>query len=112
MKETRYKECYVQVEPESTIPFHFFRHNRPSLSDAEAEARYREYCESEERRSCRHILEQIKRHIDDYGGLSLVIKTEDVCSFCGAKWTEGDSPHNGGCCDEDEAVMIAEEGEE
>jgi hypothetical protein len=100
------------VEPESVIPFHFFLRNRPSLSYAEAQIKYREYCESEEKESCRHILEQIKRHVDNYGGISLITKTEDVCSFCGAKWTEGDGIHNGGCCEKDEAVMIAEEGEE
>ena len=61
---------------------------------------------------CKEIEQQIRRHVDAFGSVSIEHTTEDVCSFCGSKWTEGDGIHNGGCCKEDEAVMIAEEREE
>ena len=51
----------------------------------------------------------IKRHVDNIGEIDInwdVIKT---CEFCGYNWTEpDDSPHNGGCCDEDTINMPVE----
>ena len=37
------------------------------------------------------------------------VEWDSVCEWCGAIWTEGDSPHNGGCCDRDCAVFYAVE---
>jgi len=101
MKETRNNGCYVKVEPDAPIPFNFWRSNRPRLTDAEARVKYSEYFVEKQKRSCNDIISQIRRHVDGTGVVSLKYDTEDVCSFCGAEWTEGDSPHNGGCCDKD-----------
>jgi len=112
MKKKKTTGCYVKVEPTWILPFHLWRANRPKLTDDEANAQYEAFFVDEQRRSCNDIIQQIKRHVDDTGGVELCYDIEDVCSFCGAQWTEGDGTHNGGCCDEDEAVMIAEEGGE
>lgn len=61
--------------------------------------------ESEEEQLCQQIKASIKRHVADVGTVGVECTTETFCEFCGAKWTEGDSPHNGGCCDDDCAVM-------
>lgn len=57
------------------------------------------------------LVESIRRHCDGYRGVSIEWDTEDRCEHCGAVWTEGDSPHNGGCCDKDidalEAAILA-----
>lgn len=57
--------------------------------------------------SCERVKSDILRHVDldDRNGVYVKRETEDQCSHCGSAWTEGDSPHNGGCCDEDCAVM-------
>ena len=58
---------------------------------------------------CGHIEEQVKRHVDGlprHTKTATVWDTERTCEHCGYGWTEGkDSPHNGGCCDEDAKVM-------
>lgn len=51
-----------------------------------------------------NVVSQIKRHVD-HRTAYIEHDTDDLCSFCGSFWTEGDSPHNGGCCDEDCALM-------
>jgi hypothetical protein len=50
---------------------------------------------------------QIERHVDGVrrNSVNIVHDTTDYCEWCGSKWTEGDSPHNGGCCDKDCEVM-------
>jgi len=53
------------------------------------------------------VIDQIKRHCDDIEDIDFELTY--ICSFCGAAWTEGDSPHNGGCCDEDVLLMPDEE---
>lgn len=54
------------------------------------------------------IVEQVRRHVDDVGLVTIVEDAEDVCSHCGRPWTEPkESPHNGGCCAKDEAAMDA-----
>lgn len=58
-----------------------------------------------ERDLCCVIAKEIHRHVDGIRTISVETEAEYLCEFCGAVWTEGDSPHNGGCCDEDVAVM-------
>lgn len=43
--------------------------------------------------------------VGDIGSVSIETDTSTVCEFCGDDWTEGDSPHNGGCCGKDIEVM-------
>ena len=47
------------------------------------------------------IEDQIKRHVDGIGETYINHDTEEICSFCGASWTEDGDRYNG-CCDEDE----------
>lgn len=56
------------------------------------------------------ILDGIARHVDGVAGAYLVVETTDLCEFCGRDWTEGDSPHNGGCCEQD--IELMEQSEE
>jgi hypothetical protein len=80
------------------------------LPDSWNDRKYEEYVESHYRSECASLRDQIKRHVDDIGSVDVVIATERVCEHCGSRWTEADDArHNGGCCDKDEAVMIAEE---
>ncbi len=61
------------------------------------------------RDACEEIAAQIRRHVDvDKRAVSVLWDQTPVCSFCGAEWTEGDSPHNGGCCDEDTKLIPPE----
>ena len=62
------------------------------------------WIEAEEQRACKKIAEQVKRHVDGLAGVNVVWDTEETCEHCGATWTEGDSKHNGGCCDKDYEV--------
>ena len=57
--------------------------------------------------AAKDLQEDILRHCDGIDSSSLEFDTDDVCEFCGYDWTEGDSPHNGGCCDEDTEVLEA-----
>jgi len=60
-------------------------------------------------RAAVEVQAQIQRHCDGIDDFNIEFDTDDVCEFCGYKWTEGDSPHNEGCCDEDGKVMVAVE---
>lgn len=62
------------------------------------------------RSSARALENDIKRHCDNFGSISHEIEKEETCEFCGDLWTEGDSPHNGGCCYKDAEVMLATDG--
>ena len=57
--------------------------------------------------TCKDIVEQIKRHVDDIGWVGVMNESEEVCEFCGLAWTENNSLHNGGCCDKDIEIMDA-----
>ena len=52
--------------------------------------------------TCKDILNQIKRHIDEVETVEITSDKADSCSHCGACWTEDGDDYNGGCCDEDE----------
>ena len=49
------------------------------------------------------LQQQAKRHTDA-GSVDLESDTVEVCEWCGSTWTEGNSPHNGGCCQRDSEV--------
>ena len=68
------------------------------------EARRRKYYQD----AAREIASQARRHVD---GCTVAVESDtvEVCEWCGCTWTEGDSPHNGGCCDKDCEVMEATE---
>lgn len=56
--------------------------------------------------ACEQIASQVKRHIDDIGGVYAQWDSKEVCEFCGGRWTE-DGDYNGGCCDRDVAAEDA-----
>lgn len=56
-------------------------------------------------RVAKDLQEQIERHCDGVESCAIDFDTDDVCEFCGYDWTEGDSPHNG-CCEEDEKTVV------
>lgn len=60
-------------------------------------------------RECRSIEEQVRRHVDQDGAVT-VYDIENVCEFCGSGWTEESDAYNGGCCDKD--VEAAGESED
>ena len=37
-------------------------------------------------RDCEHIVDQIKRHVDDISDAYVDYDTSEVCAFCGADW--------------------------
>lgn len=60
---------------------------------------------------CDEIASQVKRHIDNVNYVQVEFDQEYVCEHCGAEWTEGKSPYNGGCCDKDCGDEDAREAE-
>lgn len=50
------------------------------------------------------IAAQARRHVD---GCTVEVESSrvEVCEWCGSTWTEGNSPHNGGCCWRDTEVF-------
>lgn len=69
-----------------------------------------EWTPEQEKRICEDIIEGIKKAaradiIEDAGRVTLDYEKTEVCEYCGSPWTEGNSPHNGGCCEDDEAIM-------
>ena len=82
----------VHVEPQT-----------PWYSDQDYEGSDRQ------KRDCEEIVQAIKRHVDLLGHVATKCHRIDVCEFCGRTWTEcSQSPHNGGCCDEDAGLMPEE----
>ena len=68
--------------------------------------------EAEAESAAQELLDDILKHVDrslvpSCGAKGRVVWDSDyVCEHCGGCWTEAkDSPHNGGCCDEDCALM-------
>ncbi len=60
--------------------------------------------------AARELKTAIERHCDGFATIDIEHDVDELCEFCGSTWTErGDSPHNGGCCDADEAVMRSED---
>lgn len=64
---------------------------------------------SEWARAAKTILADIQRRADDTEDADWEVTYEKTCEFCGWEWGEDDdSPHNGGCCDEDAKNMPPE----
>jgi hypothetical protein len=109
MKKKKTVDVFVRVDPKPPIAFFLWRSVNNQYDEATARERYEEYALDEYRSDCKAIEQQIRRHVDDFGSVSIEYTTENVCSFCGSRWTEGDGTHNGGCCEQDGAVMLAED---
>jgi len=54
------------------------------------------------------LVEEIRRHCDGHTSVNIEWDSEERCEHCDATWTEGDSQHNGGCCDNDCDILDAE----
>lgn len=59
------------------------------------------YALEDEKRICKGIVDQIKRHVDGVASVMVVEEAEVICEHCGGLWTEGNDPDNAGCCDAD-----------
>lgn len=88
---------HVVVEPRRLGNFGFVSVN-DSLFGGSRENIAKRY---EER--CEQIAEEIKRHVDNVGYITIMSDQNYVCPDCGSGWTEESDTYNGGCCDEDEA---------
>lgn len=97
----------VEVVPRSPGDYGFMRIYGGPLSEQTTE---------QARQDAEYLADDIRAHVDkslvpSYGdrGISVVCDTDEVCEFCGWTWTEGDQPHNGGCCAKDADIMEKEE---
>lgn len=54
------------------------------------------------RERCHEIAQDVRRHVENVGFVSVAFDTVGTCAHCGANWTEDDSDYNGGCCDADQ----------
>lgn len=61
----------------------------------------RKRAEKDMHERCEEIAEQVRRHVDNVSHAQVDFDQEYVCEHCGAEWTEGENPFNGGCCDKD-----------
>lgn len=101
----RVTEYWVRVDPRRLGNFGVVRvsDRRVEPDEQRRLKKYRERCEE--------IVEQIRRHVDNVGGVYVETEKEAVCEYCGSTWTEGEeSPHNGGCCIKDIEVYDAVNG--
>lgn len=94
-QNTNYK---VVVEPRARGNFGF-----ASISGME-------WTSEQEKRICEEIIDGIHKAaradiIEDAGRVELDWESYEVCEYCEAIWTEGDSEHNGGCCPQDMDIM-------
>lgn len=53
---------------------------------------------------CQEIVEEVRRHVDNIGHVSIESDQSDVCEHCGSAWTEESNEYNGGCCEKDQAA--------
>jgi ppGpp synthetase/RelA/SpoT-type nucleotidyltranferase len=58
----------------------------PSLHGYFSFKKTKEQIEKMERDACEEIASQIKRHVDDVEGVSVVCDTNHNCSHCGYNW--------------------------
>lgn len=105
-KTTRIVNVRVVVEPRPMTDFGSVSFGRRLLYDND-----QMYWKDMQDRA-EEIARDVKRHVDNVRTVNVEVETEAVCEHCGYGWTEGGSPHNGGCCDKDCQVMeAAERGE-
>jgi hypothetical protein len=101
MKTKRMQDAYLIVRTNHPpLRKHFWEGVMKDRSDDA----YMNYVEWYERDELKRMEIEIRRHVDDAGVEQHVIM-QDTCEWCGAIWTEGESEHNGGCCDQDIEVM-------
>lgn len=105
-KTTKPIEYWVRVEPQRLGQFGYGSVSDRLIEPDEAK-RLEEY-----RKLCEQIAADVKRHADDVGSVTVQCETEEVCEHCGAEWTEGEMPHNGGCCEKDAEVCEEYEADE
>lgn len=73
-----------------------------SMSDSMAVGGRDDLIPKEYESRCNEIADQIKRHVDSVGRVSVEFDQERECEHCGWRWTEDSATYNGGCCDADE----------
>ena len=100
----------VVVEPRRLGNMGFVRTSDSFLYGTGPDAEKRISAEYEAR--CKEIADQIKRHVDEVGGISVEFDCDPVCEHCGCRWTEESTNYNGGCCQkdcdaEDERIALA-----
>lgn len=97
MRKSRLVGAHVIVDVQPVWP--------PQQQSWETAQRYIERLRNHYHNESNRLRSEIKRHVDDLGEISIEFIVESICEFCGAKWTEAkDSPHNGGCCEQDLAI--------
>ena len=62
---------------------------------------------ADEEERCKEIEADIKRHVDNVGGVYVVSDNDPVCASCGSRWTEEGDTYNGGCCKVDQEAEDA-----
>lgn len=100
-KSTKQENYRVVIEPRGLGQF-----GNISMSD-------RMFCSDEAdrqnqyRQACNEIADQVERHVDGVGYVSVESDTVDECAHCGSRWTEDSSEYNGGCCEKDQQAEDA-----
>jgi hypothetical protein len=61
----------------------------------------------EEESVCKSMIDDIKRHVDNWQAVGVECDKTTVCSHCGSKWTEDGDDYNGGCCTKDQEAEDA-----
>lgn len=56
---------------------------------------------------CDELIADMKRHVANFGSAYVEFDQEQICEYCGARWTEEGTQYNGGCCDEDQTAEEA-----
>lgn len=102
-KVTRIVDGYVRLDLRNPGDFGSAFISQPARSERELKA------DLETLR--RAAQSRLNKYDDECGGAQIITERETVCEHCGSKWTEGDSPHNGGCCEKDCIVYEAEEAD-
>lgn len=85
----------VEVEPKSIGDFGYIV-TSDRLIEPNKEKRLKEYKDI-----CEQIVDDINRHVDNVGYVSVVEETENICEFCGGIWnpdTYGFYKNCNGCC--------------
>lgn len=62
---------------------------------------------ADEKDICKEIEDDIKRHVDNVGGVYIVSDNDPVCASCGSRWREDGDTYNGGCCEADQEAEDA-----
>lgn len=96
MKKEIIDDWYVRIDPRSLGNF-----GLASMSDRLIEPDYDKRMERY-KELCEEISDDVKRHVDNVGFVSVEKDVSHVCEYCESIWSEDSDDYNGGCCDEDE----------